>query len=470
MSNVTASKQTEIKIEQLIKDPNHPRQESGNLKSLIKSLKHDGLLTPITVVNVAEDKYHVVDGWRRIEALKTMDMEQVSCVVYEKLKEADIAHLSFVLNTGRANLTPIERALHIKRMIDKHGLTYTELEALGYGSQAQVSKFLGLLKLPSNTQEAIADGTLTVAHGTALLKAQNPDELTKMAIKRNWSASKITRFIEDLDKKQNQEIKPAPARGVAEGADTRKINDGSVDFICSFLDSPACSRKNRAYLEFQISEADRILSDGGMLALIFNDVEGCASVIPCLRKKTISFMPTTRFTLQLIPSKFENRAKEYVKNRKHTDYKPQTASCPILIFEKAGSRKISPELAEESKLSEKEAVEYLRSGWIFEDENNLEESPYARLIKMYSFKEDIVLDLFSINKIVQDVAEKLGRRVLGDEKSEHTGSVKEYPAKQLEELDENQQVKSQKEHENDDRYYRTLALGLGYGANVMEYI
>lgn len=367
-----------------------------------------------------------------------MDMEKVSCVVYEGLKEAEIAHLSFALNTERANLTPIEKALHIKGMIEKHGLTYTELEALGYGSQAQVSKFLGLLKLPSNTQTAIADGTFTVAHGTALLKAQKPEELTKIAIKRNWSAAKITRFIKDLDKKQNQEIKPVPASGVAEGAETSKISDGSVDFICSILDSGAFSRKNRSYLEFQTSEANRILTDGGILALILNKMEDVASAIQCMTKQPVSFKPITEFTVQFISSDFEDKAKESVQKNGHANYTAQTTSHPILIFKKAGSRKISSELAEESKLSETEAVEYLRSGWTFENEKTILEDIFSRLIKMYSFKKDTVLDLFSMDKFVLDVAKKLGRRGPGDEKREPAETVKEYADRQLEELEANQ--------------------------------
>lgn len=459
-----------IKIETLIKDQNHPRKESGDLGSLIESLTIDGHITPITVVNAAGDKYHVVDGWRRVEALKTMDMETVSCVVYKELNEADIAHLSYILNTKQSSLTPIEKAVHIKRMIEKHDLTYTELEALGYGSKAQVCKFLGLLKLPSDSQDAIADGTLTVAHGTALLKSQNPEELTKMAIKRNWSAAKITKFIKDLDKKQNQEIKPAPASGVTEGADTSKIKDGSVDLICSVLNSGASSRKNRSYLEFQISEANRLLTDGGILALILHDMEDVAPVIQCLGKNTVSFEPVTEFSVQFISSDFEDKAKESVQKNGHANYTAQTESHPILILKKAGSRKISPELAEGSKLSVKEAVEFLRSGWVFEDQKTVLEEIFSRLIKMYSFKEDRVLDLFSMNKVVTEVAEKLGRMGLGDEKSEPAETVKEYTARQREELEASQPVKTTNESEDDDDIdYLALAFGLVCGSNLIEH-
>jgi hypothetical protein len=134
-----------------------------------------------------------------------------------------------------------------------------------------------------------------------------------------------------------------------------------------------------------------------------------------------------------------------------------------------GSRKNSPELAEESKLSQKESVEYLRSGWVFEDENTVLADIFSRLIKMYSFKEDTVLDLFSMNKVVQDVAEKLGRRGLGDEKSEPAETIREYIARQQDELEANQPVKSKNEPEEDDWDYEALAFGLGSTARMMEH-
>ena len=422
-----APKLQPVNLKDLKKSPGHARRETGDIKKLKENIEKNGVVNPPVLAITKNDTLDIIDGDGRIKACLELGIESLLCLVHEELTEMDMAHLSFVLNTERADITPIEKAFHMKRMIERYGLTYTEMEALGYGSQAHISRYLDLLTLPSNTQEAIADGRLTVAHGTALLKAQNPEALTEMAIKKNWSASKITSFIKNLDEKQNQEIKPAPARGVREGADTSKIKDSSVDFICSFLDSNACDRKNRAYLEHQIAEADRVLNNGGILALIFHDAEGCASVIPCLRKKTLSFTPMTRFTAQLIPSEFEDKAKEHVKNRKHTDYKPQTESCSILIFEKAGSREIAPELAEESKLSEKEAVEYLCSGWTFEHGKTILEDIFSRLIKMYSFKEDTVIDLFSMNKAVQDVAEKLERGGFGSVKEFSDRVLKEVP-------------------------------------------
>ncbi|MCK5685874.1 ParB N-terminal domain-containing protein, partial [bacterium] len=52
MESVTKTNLVEVNINQLIKEPNHPRQESGNLDSLITSVKKDGILSPVTVIKV----------------------------------------------------------------------------------------------------------------------------------------------------------------------------------------------------------------------------------------------------------------------------------------------------------------------------------------------------------------------------------------------------------------------------------
>lgn len=155
-NEATTSKPADIRIEKLIKDPNHPRQESGSLESLISSIRHDGLMTPISAVKVSDKKYHVFEGWRRVEALKAMGQTEVSCFLYENLKDDETAHKSYILNTERSQLNEIEIALHIKKMRDDFGYSFRDLEIMGYGSPANISKQVKLLDLPTDVQEHIA--------------------------------------------------------------------------------------------------------------------------------------------------------------------------------------------------------------------------------------------------------------------------------------------------------------------------
>ncbi len=119
MESVTKTNLVEININDLNKDPNHPRQERGNLEGLTRSIRHDGIMNPIVVQKIAEGSYLIIDGDRRVKVAKTLDYETVPCIVYEGLTPGESAHKSYILNTERNQLSAIERAQHIKRMRDE---------------------------------------------------------------------------------------------------------------------------------------------------------------------------------------------------------------------------------------------------------------------------------------------------------------------------------------------------------------
>ena len=161
-----------IKIETLIKDPNHPRQDVGELKELISSLRKDGQQVPINVNLTQDGICFCNDGWRRIEALKKMGQETVLCLVHEGYNPGEAAHQSYIINIQRSELNPIEIALHFKRMTAL-GFSYRDLEIKGYGSPSQISNKAKLLDLPDDVQSMISKGELSMSHGEALLGESN---------------------------------------------------------------------------------------------------------------------------------------------------------------------------------------------------------------------------------------------------------------------------------------------------------
>jgi len=158
----------------------HPRKHLGDLEPLQASIKRDGLLEELTVYSMGDGKYAVIDGVRRLEAVRQFGWPTVPCIVRD-VKASDAAHISFAVNAERTQFDVIEVILHLKAMKEQFGYSNRDLELKGYGSPANISKKMKLLNLPEPVQVMIQNGELTEAHGHELLRLSTKEEREKMA-------------------------------------------------------------------------------------------------------------------------------------------------------------------------------------------------------------------------------------------------------------------------------------------------
>ena len=461
MRNVTASKQTEIKIEQLIKDPNHPRKESGNLESLISSIRHDGLMTPISAAKVSDEKYHVVDGWRRVEAAKAMGIKQISCFVHENLTDADSAHKSYVLNTERDQLNEIEIALHIKKMKDDFGYSFRDLEIMGYGSSANISKQVKLLDLPKDVQGEIASGSLSKAHGTELLKLgdlKKMNRMAKRALDHEWSANQLKTAVKNhlapkvpdkfIGKKAllGQDI---PGVYFKDSKDMSELPDESVG--CIFTSPPYFlgMEYEQGYtfeghldnIKAVMEECARVTVPGGVIALNVDDIhdfkgtrgDDKSAHIQLMIHKYQAFLKKCGVRLEdkivwvkdQIPHS-QDMSKAFSADTVHSTYRHIKRHDFVYIFRKKGERVApSEEASLASALTKEEWSRYIPSVWTIPAVRKNEGHPTVfpeelarRVIKMYSFVGERVLDPFLGSGTTIKVARELGREGIGYEREE----------------------------------------------------
>ena len=170
-----------VTIDSITIPKHHPRSEYGSLTKLQESIQRDGLQEPLMVYVIEDGKFGIIDGARRLKAMQEMTIMQIPCLINKVISEADAAHLSYVKNVERKNLSVIEIARHIKAMRDDFGYTLADLELKGYGSSATISNKLKLLDLPDKIQGQIQNGTLTAGQGLALAKLPTQGEQERMA-------------------------------------------------------------------------------------------------------------------------------------------------------------------------------------------------------------------------------------------------------------------------------------------------
>ena len=112
-----------VTIDSITIPKHHPRSDYGNLETLQGSIRRDGLQEPLLVYVIEAGKFGIIDGARRLKAFQEMGLKQISCLINKVISEADAAHLSYVKNVERKNLSVIEIARHIKAMRDDFGYT-----------------------------------------------------------------------------------------------------------------------------------------------------------------------------------------------------------------------------------------------------------------------------------------------------------------------------------------------------------
>jgi ParB family chromosome partitioning protein len=232
----------DVAVENLEVPDSHPRQYKGDMESLKESIRCNDLLEPLTVCKSEDsDKYMVIDGTRRLTVLAELKKTSVPCVVLESMPLGQIAHVAYVKNAERENLSVIEIAMHLKAMKDKYKFSLRELKMKGYGSAATIGNQIKLLKLSKEIQSSLHEGKLTMAHGLALLKLDSKEEQKNWAEqieKERLSAAKADKMITDFIEKGNHPkpdpvaISPVvPGVYIKDSRDMIEVADESVHLI-----------------------------------------------------------------------------------------------------------------------------------------------------------------------------------------------------------------------------------------------
>lgn len=178
------------------------------LEELAESIRTLGLIQPITVRKIDEEKYQIISGERRFRACKLAGMDMVPAYIRDA-DDQGMLEMAIVENIQRENLDPIETALGYQRLIDECNLTQEQMAQRVSKKRASVTNYLRLLRLPAKVQHDLKVGLISVGHAKVILSVDEPkvqEQLCDMVIKGGLSV----RQLEDKVKKLEKENQPSP--------------------------------------------------------------------------------------------------------------------------------------------------------------------------------------------------------------------------------------------------------------------
>ena len=193
----------EVAINQIDPNPYQPRNnfDEESLAGLTASIRELGVLQPILVRKVSDDRYAIIAGERRWRAAKRAGLQFIPVIVRQVNDELTLQH-ALVENLHRDDLNPLEEAAAYQQLVEDFDLTQEEVAHKVGKSRSAVANLLRLFQLPPQVQRLVAEGRVSTGHAKALLGT--PDRAFQEALARRVATDGLSvRDTEEAVRQRN---------------------------------------------------------------------------------------------------------------------------------------------------------------------------------------------------------------------------------------------------------------------------
>ena len=192
----------EIAIDQIEANPNQPRREFDDetLQDLANSIKEIGIIQPITLRQIADNRFQIIAGERRWRASQLAGLKALPAYI-RTIKDENVMEMALVENIQREDLNAIEIALAYEQLLESNGMTQEKVSERVGKSRTAITNYLRLLKLPAQVQMALQKKEIDMGHARALLALDSPAlqiKLFKEILKNGYSVRKVEELVQAL--------------------------------------------------------------------------------------------------------------------------------------------------------------------------------------------------------------------------------------------------------------------------------
>jgi ParB family chromosome partitioning protein len=203
----------EIELSKIEANPFQPRTrfDEETLMELAESIREIGLIQPITLRKIADDKYQIIAGERRFRAAQMAGMESIPAYI-RKAKDEGMLEMALVENIQREDLDAIEIAMSYQRLLEELEFTQEELSTRVGKKRSTIANYLRLLKLPAVIQKGLIDKLISMGHARAIINIEDADAQTliySQIIKMGLSVRRVEEIVRNLNNAETKETSTA---------------------------------------------------------------------------------------------------------------------------------------------------------------------------------------------------------------------------------------------------------------------
>lgn len=197
-----------IPIELLVPGKYQPRKDfdSESLHELAESIQSKGIIQPLIVRQIDQNRYEIIAGERRWRAAQLAGLTDVPAVVREISDDSAMA-MALIENIQRENLNSIEEAEALQRLITEFGMKHDEVAKVVGKSRSSVSNLLRLLNLDAGVKTMLERGDLEMGHARAILVLDDTEQFkaAKSVIEKGLSVRATEGFVRKIQEPKTKQ-------------------------------------------------------------------------------------------------------------------------------------------------------------------------------------------------------------------------------------------------------------------------
>ncbi len=170
-----------VQVDRIDSNPQQPRLafNQETLDELTASIREHGVLQPILVRPIGQNRYQLVAGERRWRASKQAGLETIPALI-EDIDDDTALEISIIENLQREDISPLDEAAMYDRMVREHGYSIRKLADKLGKDKGYLENRLRLADAPPEIRELVSLRKDTLSHAYELMKVDDPKKRRRL--------------------------------------------------------------------------------------------------------------------------------------------------------------------------------------------------------------------------------------------------------------------------------------------------
>lgn len=189
-----------ISVDMISPNVYQPRKhfDDVTIEELAQSINVYGIIQPLSIRKISDDRYELVAGERRLRAAKKLGLKEVPAIIID-ITDSESAAIALLENLQREDLNFIEEAEAYYNLMKDHNYTQEKLAEIIGKKQSTIANKIRILKLDNDIRKDLLENNLTERHARALLKlptASSQKKILTTIIKKSLNVKNAEDLID----------------------------------------------------------------------------------------------------------------------------------------------------------------------------------------------------------------------------------------------------------------------------------